>query len=283
MADAASALPRTAVVVPTYNEAQNIVALVDALLAVDPAITVYIVDDSSPDGTADRVRTRASQSEEPSAGRGGGGEGVSSSPLRESRVRLVVRSKKDGRGGAVIEGLRQALAATPPFERFIEIDADFSHEPRAIPDLVRISGDGVVAVGSRYEPASRIEGWPLKRRLFSAFVNRLLRWVVDRRYSDLSNGFRCYTRAAAERLASHTFTTRGYIVLSEQALVLRKAGLRPASIPTLFVNRVRGVSNVNLRELRDAAKGLLRLCWMRLTGGAARVDRQPAPVVEKRG
>ena len=243
MPDAVSPLPRTAVVVPTYNEAQNIVALIDAVLAVDPALSVYIVDDSSPDGTAEQVRTRVGP-----------------------RVRLISRSKKDGRGGAVIEGLRQALAAEPRFERFVEIDADFSHEPRAIPDLVRISGDGIVAVGSRYMPGSRIEGWPLKRRLFSAFVNRMLRWVVDRRYSDLSNGFRCYTRAAAERLAAHAFTTRGYIVLSEQALVLRAAGLRPASIPTLFVNRVRGVSNVNLRELTDAAKGLLRLCWMRLRG-----------------
>jgi dolichol-phosphate mannosyltransferase len=244
MPDAGSApLPRTAVVVPTYNEAQNIVALIDALLATDPAITVYIVDDSSPDGTAEQVRKREGE-----------------------RVRLISRSKKDGRGGAVMEGLRRALGAEPPFERFIEMDADFSHEPRSIPDLVRISGDGVVAIGSRYEPSSRIEGWPLKRRLFSALVNRMLRWVVDRRYSDLSNGFRCYTRASAGRLAAHAFSTRGYIVLSEQAMVLRSAGLRPASIPTLFVNRVRGVSNVNVRELTDAAKGLLRLCWMRMRG-----------------
>jgi dolichol-phosphate mannosyltransferase len=238
----AAAPPRTAVVVPTYNEAKNIAALIDAVRGVLPGVSVYIVDDSSPDGTADAVRSRVGP-----------------------EVHLVVREKKDGRGGAVLEGLRRALASDPPFERFVEMDADFSHEPKELPRLIALVEEpGVLGVGSRYMEGSRIEGWPLKRRLFSGFVNALLRIVVDRRYSDLSNGFRCYRRDAVERLLAHEFRTRGYIVLSEQALVLRRAGLRPSSMPTVFVNRVRGVSNVTVRELANAAKGLLRLVWMRL-------------------
>jgi dolichol-phosphate mannosyltransferase len=229
-----------AVVIPTFNEATNLEALVAAVLARPEGFHVWVVDDNSPDGTGPVADALAA---------------------REPRVHVIHRSTKDGRGGAVWEGLCAALESPAKIDLVIEMDADFSHHPDALGELLAAARTADVVVGSRYRPGSAIEGWPLKRRVFSRCANLMSRTLLRLPLRDLTNGYRVYSRPAAEALAGARPTTRGFIVLSESAVLLHRRGFKMTEVPIRFVNRQRGQSSLGLRELTDAFTGLLRLWW----------------------
>lgn len=220
------------IVIPTYNEALNLPLLVPRVRAAAPDAGILVVDDGSPDGTA-RV-----------AG--------------ELGVRVVNRTTKAGRGGAVLAGLIQAMG-DPGVDWFCEMDADLSHEPEELERLLAARDGADMVVGSRYLPGARIEGWSWRRRIWSRMSNRMIRTVLGVPMSDFTNGYRLYSRRAVEHLASRRLRETGYISLSEWAYALHRAGMTIREVPTTFINRRLGTSNMSAAEAVNALRGLIRM------------------------
>ena len=168
--------------------------------------------------------------------------------------------KKDGRGGAVRDGFKWGLTNSLEFEAFIEMDCDFSHPPSDIEKGLRHLSKADMVMGSRY-PDGEIVGWPLKRRVFSYCANQLARALIDWRIRDYTNGFRFYNRRATEFICDQPQHYQGYIYLSETISYLLKAEFKLDSFPILFVNRQRGESNTNIKEITHALKGVFQIGW----------------------
>jgi dolichol-phosphate mannosyltransferase len=233
---------RTLVVLPSFNESENIREMIDAILGLGEGLAVCVVDDSSPDGTSELVR-----------------RSIEEQPSWQGRVSLIVRAVKDGRGGAVLEGLAWGMKIG--FDCFVEMDCDFSHQPSVIPTgLEHICVGADVVIGARY-PDGTIEGWPKSRRAFSFFANTLTRALIDWSITDYTNGFRLYSPRAVKVLLRHGQRHRGYIYLSESLSYLLRAGARVELFPIHFKNRQRGVSNTTLKEIRAALEGILSIGW----------------------
>ena len=229
---------KTGVVIPSYNEEDSIAQLIAEIRRAMPGAEVVVVDDSPNERTAKAV------------------SGLS----REPWFQLIRRKTKGGRGTAVIEGISFLLSRG--MDRIVEMDADFSHPPAQIPELVsqaeKESLDLLIA--SRYLPSSQIRNWPLSRRLFSFFSNKLARAVLSVPICDYTNGFRCYSRRAAEQIVETCGRLgTGFIALSEILVNLYYRSYRVGETPTTFVNRVRGESSLNSNEIRNAMKGLFRI------------------------
>jgi len=238
---ARTALARTAVVIPTYNERDNIGRLIQAIAGLSPQIRIVVVDDASPDGTGELVESLV--------------------PLYP-QLACLHRAGKEGRGGACIAGFRYVL------ERFdvdyiFEMDADFSHDPREIPALLERASGCDVVIGSRYLKGSRILNWELKRRVFSRLANFYAKACLGLPISDYTNGFRCYQRRALEAVDFERIDATGYVVLSEIACQLHRKGLRFGEVPTVFVNRRRGLSNLTRHEIGSAFLAVLKLGFSR--------------------
>jgi dolichol-phosphate mannosyltransferase len=241
---------RILVIIPTYNERDNVAALCEELLARPEGLHVLVVDDNSPDGTAAAAREVAAR--------------------HPGRMEVLCREGKGGRGGAVLAGLAHGLRGDYDF--FFEMDADFSHRPEEIPLFLEAAADADVVVGSRYLPASRIVNWPRARRFFSKWANRYARFFLGIPISDYTNGYRCYRRAAAEALDPRAVDATGYVVLSEVAYQLYLRGFRFADVATEFVNRRRGESNLSAGEILSAFAAILRL-----RGRRSRLERGVRP------
>jgi dolichol-phosphate mannosyltransferase len=220
------------VVIPTYNEALNLPHLVPRLRAVLPGADLLVVDDGSPDGTA-RV-------------------------ARELGVDVLERPAKAGRGGAVLAGLRQGLTRGG-YDAYLEIDADQSHQPEELPRFLESFDAADMVVGSRYMSGARIEGWSWRRKVWSRMSNGLIRLVLGVPLSDFTNGYRLYSPRAVDYLASAPLRETGYITLSEWAYALHAAGMRLAEVPTVFINRRFGTSNMSASEAVNAMRGLMRM------------------------
>lgn len=236
-------IEKVLVVLPSYNEKENIVALIDAILLLGVGYEVCIVDDSSPDRTSDIVRAAIA------------------SKNWSARVHLITRAKKDGRGGAVREGFRWGYDSKRGFQAYIEMDCDFSHEPKSIPMGITLLESGAdVALGSRY-PDGKIAGWPMKRHILSFCANTLARSLIDFKIHDFTNGFRFYTERSVEIMLSHSQAHKGYIYLSESLSQLLRAGMKVKTFPIFFQNRERGVSNTTLAEVKSAFTGIFSIAW----------------------
>jgi dolichol-phosphate mannosyltransferase len=235
---------RTLVVLPSYNERENILSLIRDVLDGDPARCVCVVDDRSPDETYRVVE-----------------ESCRSHLEWADRVHLIVRSKKDGRGGAVRDGFRWGQNAAIPYDAYVEMDCDYSHEPAAIRQGLELLRSGYdVVIGARY-PDGVISGWPMSRRVFSRLANALARALIDRSVRDYTNGFRFYSPRAVATLLRHEQRHTGYVYLSESLSYLLRAGMRIGAFPIRFKNRERGTSNTTLREIRSALTGILQIAW----------------------
>lgn len=239
-------MPRnsTLIIIPSFNEHENIVQLIDRLCELYNDIDVLVVDDSSPDGTADVVREAQARHGE--------------------KLKLLVRQGKGGRGSAVMEGCQMALS--DGYETVMEMDADFSHKPEEVARVRGKLAEGFdCAIGSRYVPGSEIREWGRKRTLFSKLANRFARAVLGIPINDYTNGFRAYTRRALAAINFGRIDATGYVVLSEFAWQIHRAGLRFAEVPTLFVNRRRGASNLGFHEINEAFFSVLRIRWPHLS------------------
>jgi len=237
-------VPRTLVVVPTYNERENLGPLVRALLALSPPVDVLVVDDGSPDGTGQLARD---------LGR------------RTGRVHLLQRGAKRGLGTAYLDGFRFGLRRG--YDRLVSMDADFSHDPRYLPALLRRAATAELVIGSRYVPGGGTRGWPLRRRLLSRVANALARLCLGVPVRDASAGFRCYRREALERLDFDAFRSRGYSLLEEMVFRSHRAGLRLAEVPIVFADRRHGRTKISWKDILGGVLMLLRLFAERLARG----------------
>jgi glycosyltransferase involved in cell wall biosynthesis len=224
---------KTLIILPSYNEKENIVSLIHAILNLSEHFFVVVVDDNSPDGTYDSVLEAKAQMLN----------------IDQSRLDIIKRTKKDGRGGAVWDGIRWGLASKKHFKSFVEMDCDFSHAPADIhKGLLLIEEGNDLALGARY-PNGTILNWPLKRRIFSRLANILCRLLISFKAHDYTNGFRIYNRKAASHLASSQTFHNGYINLSETLAKLLKHKFSVAQFPIVFENRKLGKSNTDLNEM----------------------------------
>lgn len=227
-----------AIVIPTFNEAENITKLIrEVKNNVGPGDKIIVVDDNSPDGT---------------------GQIVQNLRKRITNTYIIHRKGKEGRGSAVIAGFKFARKFNPDY--FVEMDADFSHKPEDIPRLLaKIQKGADIVVGSRYLAGAKIINWPPQRRIFSKFANFYARLILNVKISDYTNGFRIYSKAAVDFLLSQKLIAKGYIVLSETAYLLSRNNFSFAEIAITFVNRKRGQSNTTFSEIKNAFLGVLKI------------------------
>ena len=228
-------MPKTLIIIPTYNESENIIKLIDALLENPAKPDILIVDDSS-DTTSALIEARRKG---------------------ESRLFLITRTQKGGRGSAVIEGFKFALKRD--YQRIAEMDADFSHDPKEFESLLAASGDNIVVIGSRYLKDSKILNWPLTRTIFSKCANVYANFILRIGIHDYTNGYRIYGRRAVEQIDTSKIKAAGYVVLSEIAYPLHLKGVKFIEVPTVFVNRRRGVSNFSMKEIKEAFMSVIRI------------------------
>lgn len=228
------------VVVPTYNEIQNIDALLEALLALPIGIDVLVVDDSSPDGTGVRVDEWAS---------------------RTSRVQVLHRPGKRGLGTAYIAGFNRALGEG--YEALMEMDADFSHQPAYVPGLLAKTEHFDLVIGSRYVPGGGTKGWGLHRRVLSEGANVFARAMLRLSVRDCTAGFRCYTAKALRRIDFTAVLAEGYSFQVEMLFRVLKSGGRVAEIPIVFEERRHGRSKISRGEIVRAIATVFRLAGER--------------------
>ncbi len=227
---------KSVVVIPTYNEIQNIDALLEALLALPSRVDVLVVDDGSPDGTGRRVD-----------------EWV----RRESRVGVIHRPKKLGLGTAYIAGFTRALSGE--YEAVIGMDADFSHRPSYIPDLIARAEEFDLVIGSRYIEGGGTSGWGLHRRLLSKGANVFARSMLGLPVRDATAGFRCYRAETLRKIDFATVLAEGYSFLVEMLFRVVRNGGRVAEIPIVFEDRRHGRSKISRAEVFKAIATVLRL------------------------
>lgn len=225
------------IIIPSYNERENIVRLIETIFGLHPEVEILVVDDNSPDGTAAVVEEAKKKF--------------------GSKLHLLVRKGKGGRGSAVLAGFEEALKRGD--DLIMEMDADFSHAPEEITRFLEKIKNFDMVLGSRYLPESEIHHWGWKRTFFSKWANRYARLILGIPISDYTNGYRCYKRAAIQALDRGKIEAKGYIVLSEVAYQLHKKGMRIGEIPTKFVNRRRGISNLSFHEIKEAFLSVVRI------------------------
>jgi dolichol-phosphate mannosyltransferase len=216
------------VIVPTYNERDNLRLVVGALLR-HPGIDVLVVDDHSPDGTGDIADRLASES---------------------SRVTVMHRTGTRGLGRSYVEGMRHALERGAT--HVCQMDADLSHDPDAIPSLIAATDRADVVIGSRYIPGGQVRNWPRRRRALSAFANAYVRGLTGLRPHDCTSGFRCWTRTALEQLALDRIRSDGYAFQVELTWEAQRAGFRIVEVPITFVERTAGASKLSTRVLVES-------------------------------
>ncbi len=230
------------IVIPTYLEGKNITKLISAILAVEPTCSIVIVDDSPDNETVDAVRL-----------------------LNLSQVKAIHRKEKGGRGSAVIEGIGFLLSTGSQW--IIEMDADFSHPPSQLPSLLEAAKSRKLdlLIASRYLPLSKIENWPLSRRIFSKLSNFLARTLLQVPVSDYTNGYRVYSKTGATLVVETCGRLgKGFISLSEILVNIYYRGLRVGEVPTIFTNRIRGQSSLNAKEITNAFLGLFKIMKLKL-------------------
>lgn len=227
------------VIIPTYNEKENVAAIIEAVLALPHRFDVLIIDDNSPDGTAAIVRSKMDE--------------------HPGRVHMIERAGKLGLGTAYIEGFKWAIANG--YDYIFEMDADFSHNPE---DLMRLykacAEDGAdMAVGSRYVTGVNVVNWPMSRVLMSYYASAYVRIVTGMPVRDTTAGFVCYTRRVLEALPLDNIRFKGYAFQIEMKFTAFKYGFRIAEVPIIFVNRVLGTSKMSGGIFSEAVFGVIRL------------------------
>jgi dolichol-phosphate mannosyltransferase len=231
------------VIIPTYDERENITTLLDALLALPHGLEVLVVDDNSPDGTAALIEQRMNG---------------------DPRVHLLKRPGKMGLGSAYRDGFRYALEHGA--EYIFEMDADFSHDPQAIGDFLTAARDADVVLGSRYIGGVRVVNWPLNRLILSRSANLYTRLVTGLPVHDATGGFKCFRRRALEGIRLDKVRSDGYAFQIEVSFKCWKRGFKIREIPIVFVDRRAGVSKMNRRIIWEAAGLVWRLRLMDLLG-----------------
>ena len=231
------------VITPTYNERENIDRLLKRLMDLPYGLHVLVVDDGSPDGTADIVKDWMA---------------------REPRVHLLQRPGKMGLGSAYRDGFRYALENGAQY--IFEMDADFSHDPDSIGEFLKNADEVDVVLGSRYLHGITVVNWPLRRLILSYLANRYTQIVTGLPLKDATGGYKCFRRRALEAVRLDKVKSDGYAFQIEMSFKCWKKGYKIREIPILFVDRQAGVSKMSRRIVWEAAWMVWRLRWLDLIG-----------------
>ena len=230
------------VIIPTYNEKENIRNIINAVLEItEHDFDVLIVDDNSPDGTGDIVRSMIAE--------------------RGERINILQRAGKQGLGTAYIAGFKWALERH--YEYIIEMDADFSHPPRKLIELQQTcaTGGADVSVGSRYISGVNVVNWPMGRMLMSYYASAYVRLITGMKVRDATAGFVCYRREVLQSINLDAIEFKGYAFQIEMKFTAHRMGFIIKEVPIVFVNRVLGTSKMNSSIFFEALWGVIKLRW----------------------
>lgn len=235
------------VIIPTYNEKENIEKIIRAVFGLEKAFDILIIDDGSPDGTAAIVKRL--QADEFSG-----------------RLHLIERSGKLGLGTAYIAGFKWAIGED--YDYVFEMDADFSHDPNDLPRLYgACAKDGAdVAIGSRYVTGVNVVNWPMGRVLMSYYASKYVRLILGIPVHDTTAGFKCYRRRVLETIDLDAVRFKGYAFQIEMKYTAYKLGFKIKEVSVIFVNRQEGTSKMSGGIFSEALFGVWRLRWAALTG-----------------
>jgi dolichol-phosphate mannosyltransferase len=229
------------VIIPTYNEKENIEKMIRKVFSLSKFFDVLIIDDASPDGTAEIVKRLQQQF--------------------STRLHILERTGKLGLGTAYIAGFKWALQRD--YDYIFEMDADFSHNPD---DLIRlyepcVQGEADVAIGSRYITGVNVVNWPISRVLLSFFASKYVRIISGMKIKDTTAGFKCYRREVLSTIDLEKIRFKGYAFQIEMKYTAYKIGFKLKEIPIVFVNRVEGVSKMSGGIFGEALFGVIQLKW----------------------
>lgn len=224
------------VIVPTFNERENLPVLIEGLLR-HPNVSVLVVDDRSPDGTGQLADALAAQ--------------------HPGRIEVMHRTARPGLGRSYIDGIAHVIDRD--VDVICQMDADLSHDPAHLPDLIAATEHADVVIGSRYIPGGAIVNWPKRRQVLSRFANMYIRAITRMSAHDCTSGYRCWRREALAKLTLAGFTSEGYSYLVEMLYVASRAGCRIAEVPITFVERRLGQSKLSSKVLVESAITPLRL------------------------
>lgn len=228
------------VIIPMYNERENAASIIDAVLALPHPFDILVIDDNSPDGTADIVKEKIA--------------------VHPDRISLISREGKLGLGTAYITGFKHAISHGYDF--IFEMDADFSHNPDDLMKLYNAARAGAdVAIGSRYVTGVNVVNWPMGRVLMSYYASKYVRCITGMPVHDTTAGFVCYRRHVLKTLDLDKIKFKGYAFQIEMKFTSYKYGFRIMEVPIIFVNRVLGTSKMNSSIFGEAVFGVIRLKW----------------------
>lgn len=240
---------RALVLIPTYNERDNLPLAVAGTLAHE-GVSVLVLDDGSPDGTGEVAEALAA--------------------AHPGRVQVMHRTGPRGLGRAYIDGMRAALRTDA--EVVCQMDADLSHDPRFLPDLIAAAETHDLVLGSRYLKGISVVNWPLRRILLSLFANAYVRAITRLPVRDCTAGYRCFRRGLLERLPLDRVASEGYAFQVEMLVLAREAGARITEVPIIFVERREGSSKMSLRVMVES----LAMPWRLALGGRRRAAQGTA-------
>lgn len=230
------------VIIPTYNEKENIEKIIRAVFSLEKAFHILVIDDGSPDGTAGIVKSLMSVE-------------------FSGQLFLEERAGKQGLGTAYIHGFEWSLAHG--YDYIFEMDADFSHNPEDLPRLYSACADDGydLAIGSRYVSGVNVVNWPMGRVLMSYFASKYVRLITGMKVKDTTAGFKCYKRRVLETINLKEIRFKGYAFQIEMKFTTYKCGFKIKEVPVVFVNRVEGVSKMSGGIFSEALFGVMRLRW----------------------
>jgi len=226
------------IIIPTYNEKENIGLLIPAIDSYVPGVHILIVDDGSPDGTSAFVKEIGKQ---------------------RNNLFVLDRTKKEGLGKAYVAGFHWALARD--YEYIFEMDADFSHDPKYLPDFLKAIADSDIIIGSRYICGVNVINWPMSRLLLSYFASFIARIITGIPLRDCTAGFKCFRREVLEKVRIDKIDSSGYAFQIEMNFFAWKNKFRIAEIPNVFTDRQRGASKMSTKIIRE---GIILLWKLRL-------------------
>ena len=227
---------KTLIIIPTYNELENLPRLLPEVLSKEEGIHILIVDDNSPDGTAAFVEDQMTTN---------------------NRIHLIKRPSKQGLGTAYIAGFKFALKNGYDF--VFEMDADFSHDPKEIPRFLDEIKNSDVVLGSRYINGVNVINWPMRRLLLSSFANFYTRFITGMPVHDATGGFKCFRREVLEAIDLDKVKSNGYAFQIEMTFKAWKKGFKVKEIPIIFVDRVKGKSKMSKKIVREAVTMVWKL------------------------
>lgn len=234
-----TALNNALVIIPTYNEKENISDIIDAVIALDQPFDVLVVDDNSPDGTADIVKRKIKEN--------------------SKRIEILERKGKHGLGTAYIEGFKFGLKKG--YDYLFEMDADFSHNPN---DLIKLYNSCAIdgndlAIGSRYVTGVNVVNWPMSRVLMSFFASMYVRMITGMPVRDTTAGFKCFKREVLDTIDLNRIKFVGYAFQIEMKFKTWKHGFKVNEVPIIFTDRTRGTSKMSSGIFKEAVLGVIQL------------------------